>query len=94
MTGKRIPDPDIESIRDPRALFVHLVKKPKPKKLAENLFANEVADLPNVQILDRRYSYIHKEKELGRWKVIERELKARGLPVTGKGVVRRGDALV
>ena len=85
LTGRRVPDPDIENITTPKSLVVHLVKKPKPKKLAENLMtSNKVADLPNVQILDRRYTPIDREKEVGRWKIIEEELEARGLPVTGR----------
>ena len=82
LTGKRIPDPEIAGIVNPRQLMVHLVKKPKPKKLAET--TNRLADLPNVQIFDRRFTPIDREKEVGRWKVIEEELQARGLPVTGK----------
>ena len=91
VTGRRIPDPDIEGIEDSKALLAHLVKKPKPKKLADTLLANELVDLPNVEIRDRRYTPIDKEKEVGRWKVIERELRLRGLPVTGKGLVAVGD---
>jgi len=83
LTGMRIPDPDIACITNTKALLGHLVRKPKPKKLAESLFANEVAELPNVQIIERRFTPIDKEKEIGRWKVIEKELQARGLPVTG-----------
>lgn len=93
LTGKRLADPDIQSINDSRALLTHLVKKPKPKKLAEVLFAGGAVDLPNVDIRVRRYTPIDKEKEVGRWKVIERELEARGLPVTGKGIVAVGDPL-
>lgn len=87
LTGRRIPDPDIAGIKDSKALFAHLVQKPKAVKLVQTLRANKVVDLPNVELHDRRYTPIHKEREIGRWKVIERELKARGLPVTGKGTV-------
>jgi len=38
---------------------------------------------PNVMVLTRRETPVDKEKEVGRWKVIERELQARGLPVLG-----------
>ncbi|KAL6718551.1 hypothetical protein ACLMJK_004643 [Lecanora helva] len=91
LTGRRLSDPDIQSIYDSRTLLTHLVKKPKPKKLAETLFTREELDLPNVEIRDRRYTPIDKEKEIGRWKVIERELQLRGLPVTGKGLTTVGD---
>lgn len=83
LTGRRIADPDIEGITTPKALLVHLVKKPKPKKIAENLLSNEVARLPNVEIYDRRYTPIDREMEVGRWKVVEEELTRRGLPVIG-----------
>lgn len=33
----------------------------------------------------RRQTPIDKEKEVGRWKVIEKELRERGLPVVGRG---------
>lgn len=33
--------------------------------------------------MSRRFTPIDKEKETGRWKVIEEELTRRGLPVTG-----------
>lgn len=42
---------------------------------------------PNVMVLSRRETAVDKEKELGRWKVIERELRARGLPVLGHKVL-------
>ena len=62
-----------------------LTERPKPKKLAEQLIGKPgFAKMPNVQIFDRRYTPIDKEKEVGRWKVIESELQKRGLPVTGK----------
>ncbi|KIX02458.1 uncharacterized protein Z518_08399 [Rhinocladiella mackenziei CBS 650.93] len=38
---------------------------------------------PNVMVLSRRETPVDKEKEVGRWKVIERELRDRGLPVLG-----------
>jgi len=62
----------------------HFTEAPKPKKLAEELLTKPVASMPNVEIFDRRYTPIDKEKEVGRWKVIERELRKRDLPVTGR----------
>lgn len=47
-------------------------------------------DLPNVKVSSRRQTYVDEEMNLGRWKVIEQELKRRGLPVLGgKGL--KGD---
>lgn len=89
LTGRRIPDPDISAITTPQSLLVHLVKKPKPKRIAEALLnSDRVAELPNVQILDKRYKPIDREVEVGRWKVIKEELEKRGLPVSGRADMR------
>lgn len=42
-------------------------------------------DLPNVKFYPRRVTPIDKEKMVGRWKLIVRELEKRELPVTGTG---------
>ena len=84
LTGKRISDPIISEIDNAKALIGHLVTKPKPKKLADHLVKKEeLVSMPNVELMTRRYTPIDKEKEIGRWKVIEEELERRGLPVTG-----------
>ena len=79
LTGTRIPDPAIGSVTNAKILLSHLVKKPKPKKLADHLVSKELVELPNVQISKRRYGLIDKEKEVGRWKVITEELERFGL---------------
>lgn len=84
LIGRRIPDPDIATITTPKTLLVHLVKKPKPKKIAEALLnSNTVTELPNVQIRHKRYGPMDRETEVGRWKVIKEELEKRGLPIFG-----------
>ena len=89
LTGRRIPDPDISAISTPKSLLVHLIKKPKPKRIAEALLnSNQVAELPNVQVLDKRYGAIDREIEVGRWKVIKESLEKRGLPVSGRAPVQ------
>lgn len=86
LTGTRIPDPAIADLTSAKMLLGHLARKPRPKKLADRLFADEsISSLPNIHIMDRRYTPIDKEKEIGRWKVIEKELISRDLPVTGPG---------
>ena len=87
LTGTRIPDPAIGSVTNAKVILSHLVKKPKPKKLADNLLSKELAELPNVQISKRRYGLIDKEREVGRWKVIKQELEKFGLqPTRGRHV--------
>jgi hypothetical protein len=59
--------------------------KPRPKNLAETLVTKtELASLPNVKIMSRRETPVDKEKAVGRWKIIEAELRSRGLPVLGR----------
>lgn len=61
-------------------MFAHLWKPEKPKKLAELLLSNqELANLPNVKISDRKITMVDREREVGRWKVIEEELVERGI---------------
>ncbi|PGH13649.1 hypothetical protein AJ79_03497 [Helicocarpus griseus UAMH5409] len=87
LSGHRIPDPEFAAINKPSRLISILtnVSKPKVTKLAEVLLKDErLTSLPNVKIMDRRYTPIDKEKEVGRWKLIEEELTARALPVTGR----------
>ena len=91
MTGRRIPDPDISAITTPKSLFDHLVKKPKAKRIADALLdSNTVTRLPNVQLLNKRYTMIDREIEIGRWKVIEEELKKKNLPIPGSADSRQG----
>ena len=83
----RIFDPQIDEFKTIGDTIAHLAEKPKPKKLAEILLSNsELTALPNVEIFERRHTPIDKEKEIGRWKLIEAELMKRGLPVTGHHV--------
>jgi hypothetical protein len=53
--------------------------------LAETLATKtELASLPNIKIMSRRETSVDKEKAVGRWKIIEAELRSRGLPVLGR----------
>ncbi|KAH8808548.1 ribosomal subunit 39S-domain-containing protein [Xylogone sp. PMI_703] len=84
LTGIRIPDHAIQTSKTVQDFLSHLVKPPKPRKLAEVLAQKEeLLTLPNVNVYSRRITPIDQERSLGRWKVIEKELEARGLPVTG-----------
>jgi hypothetical protein len=80
-TGIMLTDPQITHSKTAGAMFVHLWKPEKPKKLAERLMSDEeLANLPNVKIADHRITIVHREREVGRWKVIEEELTDRGIP--------------
>ena len=60
-------------------------QKPKPQNTYEKITEkNHLADIPNVMVLPRRETPVDKEKEVGRWKVIQRELEERELPVLGR----------
>ena len=84
-TGIRLTDPQITHAKTAGSMFVHLWKPEKPKKLAEGLLLNnELKDLPNVKIAGHRVTFVHKEREVGRWKVIEDELNERGIPPLGR----------
>lgn len=99
LAGYRLPDPLLNMLYsgDPqentiRALLTTIAKKiaPTPANIAERLMAEKkLAARDNLMIFGRRETSIDKEKEVGRWKLIEAELKARGLPVTGKVQVQR-----
>ncbi len=85
LTGIHIPDVKIQAITTIQSLLQALVKPPKPKKLVDALAADDrLAGLQNVKLFDRRITPIDREKTVGRWKVIERELERRELPVTGR----------
>ncbi|PKY01281.1 hypothetical protein P168DRAFT_293099 [Aspergillus campestris IBT 28561] len=82
LSGHFFPDPVIQSISTVQEAVNHIqaVIQPKPKKLAEHLTGNEsLLDLPNVKIFTKRQKPSDKDEELGRKKVIENELRARGL---------------
>jgi len=58
------------------------VTKEKPKKVVDNLLRLKAVRRANVEVLGRRLSERDREEGLGRWKVVERELGGRGLPVS------------
>lgn len=64
--------------------------KNKGAKIAEQLLKDEkLAAQANLLVLGRRETPVDKEKEVGRWKVVEEELRSRGLPVLGRAQVQR-----
>ena len=84
-TGIKLPDRFVQQCNTVGMLYHKLIEDDEPKKLAEQIEQDpKLAPLPNVKIHTKRISPIDKEKEVGRWKVIEQELMERGLPVTGR----------
>lgn len=84
LTGHRIPDPTISKATTLRDLYETMKTKEPPKKLAQAPELKELkATTPNVAVYKSRRTPIHKEIEVGRWKVISDELIARDLPITG-----------
>ena len=90
LTGIIIPDPVIKSSNTAQTLLRHLITPPKPSKVIDALTQRgELAELPNVSVYGRRQTPVDRERSVGRWKVIEKELKERGLPVFGKQELNR-----
>ena len=84
-TGIKLPDRFVQRCNTVGMLYHKLIEDDEPKKLAEQIEQDpKLAPLSNVKIHTKRISPIDKEKEVGRWKVIEHELVERGLPVTGR----------
>ncbi|KAF2210265.1 hypothetical protein CERZMDRAFT_99682 [Cercospora zeae-maydis SCOH1-5] len=84
LSGKRIPDIQMNSAQSLNDLYEAFKTRDKPKKLAQAPQVQELAStLPNVTVHKWRRTPIHKEKQIGRWKIIEEELLKRDLPVTG-----------
>lgn len=75
----------LAAAKTPRELIiVALTINKRGKKLAEVLEEQKaLAALPNVTVHNRRVTPIDREVAVGRWKVIEEELRKRDLPVTG-----------
>lgn len=64
-----------------------ILTKPKPKKLAFTLLANEeLMANRNIQVRGGRQTPVHRDRAVGRWKLIEEELVNKGLPVFGHGI--------
>ncbi|KAK0388105.1 hypothetical protein NLU13_4349 [Sarocladium strictum] len=87
LTGTLIPDAKLAAANTVRDLVTLASVLPKPKKLYHTLQAEAQSLPPNLKIHGRRITPIDREKAVGRWKVIEEELKKRDLPVTGHGDV-------
>lgn len=92
LTSVRLSDPTLNKLsQNPNATLRDLVdeileaQKPKPKGTHDRLVANEeLMAQPNVKISARKIGPVDREREVGRWKVIEQALQEKGLPVLGR----------
>ncbi|KAK4553556.1 hypothetical protein LTR86_009352 [Recurvomyces mirabilis] len=85
VTGRRISDAALNSSHTLSDLYSHLTAKKKSPTLARapEIRRLKATSAANVSFVPRKVTMIDREKKVGRWKVIEEELIARGLPVTG-----------
>ena len=92
-SGVRLSDPLLNTIANPKAdsTIMDLIarisaeRQSRPQTTHAKMMANEaLRSQVNVTLLPTRETPVHKEKAVGRWKVIEEELRDRGLPVLGK----------
>lgn len=84
LTGSRLPDPLIGSATTLADLYQGYVTEEPAKKLYDSKEIQRLkANVPNVIVHEKRQTMMEKEKAIGRWKLIEDELVARDLPLTG-----------
>ncbi|KAE8374954.1 ribosomal subunit 39S-domain-containing protein [Aspergillus bertholletiae] len=82
LSGHYLPDPVIHSLATvgQAVEYVHSALNPKPKKLADYLANSQgLNNLPNVKVFAKKQMPMDRDEELGRKKVIEAELRSRGL---------------
>ncbi|KAG9724959.1 hypothetical protein KCU78_g20356, partial [Aureobasidium melanogenum] len=86
-TNMQIPDIVMHRATTLKDFQQAILTKPKPKKLAFTLLANEeLMANRNIQVRGGRQTPVHKDRAVGRWKLIEEELVNKGLPVFGHGI--------
>ncbi|KAL7797210.1 hypothetical protein V8C37DRAFT_370348 [Trichoderma ceciliae] len=86
LTGILIPDAKLAAANSTKHILTLAARDPRPLKLAQMLEKRSAfSELANVTVHDRKIGPIDKEVAVGRWKVIEEELKKRDLPATGYG---------
>lgn len=95
LTGQLVHDHQLPSISDVRSLLHVVQTPPKPRTLTQEIQERrqDLVQLPNVSIATKRITRGDREKALGRFKIIEEELKKRDLPLEGHGFVRKNREL-
>ncbi|KAG4217143.1 hypothetical protein PC116_g34376, partial [Phytophthora cactorum] len=91
LTGQLVHDHQLSSITDIRSQLHAVQKPPKPKTLTEEIQERrqDLVQIPNVSFATKRITRGDREKAVGRFKLIEEELKKRDLPLEGHGFVRK-----
>ncbi|RYO89241.1 hypothetical protein DL766_004549 [Monosporascus sp. MC13-8B] len=91
LTGQLVPDHKLPEVTNVHALLRILQKPPKPQTLTEEILKQrqELVELPNVTFSAKRVTRGDKEKAVGRFKLIEEELRKRDLPLEGHGFARK-----
>jgi hypothetical protein len=80
-TGRRVPDSGLHRCIDAGSLYNLLTEKSRKKvKLAEIITEEQILNVPNVKFSNFKRGKFVRDIDEGRWKVIRRELEARGLP--------------
>ncbi|RYP03635.1 hypothetical protein DL764_005014 [Monosporascus ibericus] len=91
LTGQLVPDHKLPEVTNVHTLLRVLQKPPKPQTLTEEIVQRrqELVELPNVTFSAKRVTRGDKEKAVGRFKLIEEELRKRDLPLEGHGFARK-----
>ncbi|OTB00500.1 hypothetical protein M426DRAFT_324276 [Hypoxylon sp. CI-4A] len=95
LTGQLVPDHQLLSINDVRSLLHVVQTPPKSKTLTQEIQERrqDLVQLPNVSVATKRVTRGDKEKAVGRFKLVEEELKKRDLPLEGHGFTRKNREL-
>ncbi|KAI1775980.1 ribosomal subunit 39S-domain-containing protein [Hypoxylon cercidicola] len=95
LTGQLVLDHQLSSITDVRSLLRVVQKPPKPKTVTQEIQERrqDLVQLPNVFVATKRITRGDREKAVGRFKLIEEELKKRDLPLVGHGFTRKNREL-
>lgn len=79
LTGNRIPDIVINNAKTLSHLLRAFGAKETPAKLRDTRELQQLDHVANVQVHRTRRTPVDKDKEIGRWKLIQDELSARDL---------------
>ncbi|KAL7622598.1 hypothetical protein AAE478_008108 [Parahypoxylon ruwenzoriense] len=95
LTGQLVPDHQLSSINDVWSLLRVVQKPPKPKTLTQEIQERHenLVQLPNVTVSTKRVTRGDKDKAIGRFKLIEEELRKRDLPLGSLGSIRKNREL-